>query len=43
MADPGDGILVGLLRGVVQEWMLQVPRQVKKFVESHEGRARYAE
>jgi hypothetical protein len=43
MADPGDGILVGLLRGVVQEWMLQVPRQVKKYVESHEGRARYAQ
>jgi hypothetical protein len=41
MADPGEGIIVGLLRGVVQDWMLQVPRQVKKFVESSEGRARY--
>ncbi len=43
MADPGDGILVGLLRGVVHEWLLQVPRQVKKYVESSEGRARYAQ
>jgi hypothetical protein len=43
MADPGDGILVGLLRGVVHDWILQVPRQVKKYVESSWGRARYAE
>jgi carbon monoxide dehydrogenase subunit G len=41
MADPGDGIVVGILRSVVHEWMLQVPRQVKKFVESAEGRSRY--
>jgi ribosome-associated toxin RatA of RatAB toxin-antitoxin module len=41
MADPGDGILVGILRGVVHDWMLQVPRLVKGFVESHEGRALY--
>ena len=40
-SDLGD--VMGLLRGVVHEWMLQVPRQVKKFVESTEGRARYAE
>jgi hypothetical protein len=41
MADPGDGIVVGILRGTVHEWMLQVPRQVKKFVESAEGRSLY--
>jgi hypothetical protein len=41
MADPGDGILVGILRGTVHDWMLQVPRQVKSFVESAEGRSRY--
>jgi carbon monoxide dehydrogenase subunit G len=41
MADPGDGILVGVLRGVVHDWMLRVPRLVKGFVESHEGRTLY--
>jgi hypothetical protein len=42
MADPGDGIVITLARSAVHEWMLRVPRQVKFFVESREGRARYA-
>lgn len=41
MADPGSGIVVGLLRGIVHEWILRVPRQVKGFVESKEGRTLY--
>jgi len=41
MADPGDGLLVGLLRGSVHDWMLMVPNQVKSFIESEEGRRRY--
>ncbi|MFT3921101.1 MAG: SRPBCC family protein [Myxococcales bacterium] len=41
MADPGDGLVLTLVRSTVQEWMLQVPRQVKWYVESREGRARY--
>jgi hypothetical protein len=41
MADPGEGIVVGVLRNVVHDWMLKVPRQVKSFVESAEGRVRY--
>ncbi len=42
MADPGDGLVLSLVRGLVHEWMLRVPRQVKYFVESREGRERYA-
>lgn len=41
MADPGDGLLVGLVRDVIQEWMLRVPEQVRKHVESATGRALY--
>jgi hypothetical protein len=41
MADPGDGLLVGLLRGTVHDWMLMVPCQVKSFIESAEGRSLY--
>lgn len=41
MADPGEGLVLSLMRGLVHEWMLRVPRQVKYFVESREGRARY--
>jgi len=42
MADPGDGLVLSLVRSAVQEWMLAVPRQVKWYVESREGRSRYA-
>lgn len=41
MADPGDGILVGLLRGVVHDWMLKVPRLVKGYAESAEAKKLY--
>lgn len=41
MADPGDGILVGLARGVIHDWLLRVPEQVRKFVESPTGRKLY--
>jgi hypothetical protein len=43
MADPGDGIVLSLIRSAVHEWMLRVPSQVKSFVESREGRTRYAD
>jgi len=42
MADPGDGMLTALLRDVVHEWMLRVPEQMKRFIESETGRALYA-
>jgi hypothetical protein len=41
MADPGDGLLVGLARGVIHDWLLRVPEQVRKFVESATGRSLY--
>jgi len=41
MADPGDGLIVGIVRGVIHEWMLRVPMQVKKYVESPYGRRLY--
>lgn len=41
MADPGDGLLVGLVRGVIHEWLLRVPAEVRKFVEGPTGRARF--
>ena len=41
MADPGDGLIVGLARGVIQEWLLRVPEQIRKFVESPKGRVLY--
>jgi hypothetical protein len=43
MADPGDGLLVGLVRSVIQDWLLRVPEQVKKHIESASGRALYGE
>lgn len=42
MTDPGEGLLLTLVRSLVHEWVLRVPRQVKFFVESREGRERYA-
>jgi ribosome-associated toxin RatA of RatAB toxin-antitoxin module len=33
MADIGGGLLAGVLRGTVQEWMLKTPWMVKRFVE----------
>lgn len=42
MADPGDGLVVGLARGIIHEWLLRTPEQVRKFVESARGRALYA-
>jgi hypothetical protein len=41
MADPGDGLVVGLVRSVIQDWLLRVPDQVKKHVESSAGRTLY--
>lgn len=41
MADPGDGLIVGLARGVIHEWLMRVPEQVRKFVESASGRVLY--
>ncbi|MEY4510350.1 MAG: hypothetical protein RLZZ450_2472 [Pseudomonadota bacterium] len=41
MADPGDGLIVGLVRGVIHDWLLRVPAQVKKHVESPYGRRLY--
>ncbi len=42
MTDPGEGILVSVLRSTVHEWVLRVPEQMKRFVESHTGRALYS-
>jgi hypothetical protein len=42
MADPGDGIVTSLLRGSMHEWMLRVPAQMKRFIESHGAQALYA-
>jgi hypothetical protein len=41
MADPGDGLIVGLVRSVIQDWLLRVPQQTKKHIESPAGRALY--
>lgn len=41
MADPGEGLIVGIVRGVIHEWLLKVPAQVRWRVESIEGRSRY--
>lgn len=40
MADIGDGLLVGLVRDEVHEWMLRTPWMIKRFVEGS-GRALY--
>ncbi len=42
MADPGDGVLTAMLRGSVHEWMLRVPEQMKRFIESETARTLYA-
>jgi carbon monoxide dehydrogenase subunit G len=34
MADLGEGLFVGLVRANVHEWMLRVPEQLKRYVES---------
>jgi hypothetical protein len=34
LADVGEGLIAGLVRKNVHEWMLRVPQQLKKFVES---------
>lgn len=34
LADVGEGLIAGLVRKNVHEWMLRVPAQLKKFVES---------
>lgn len=41
MADPGDGLVVGLVRGVIHDWLLKVPQTVRWFVEGKSGRALY--
>jgi carbon monoxide dehydrogenase subunit G len=35
LADVGEGLVAGLVRKNVHEWMLRVPEQLKKFVESN--------
>jgi hypothetical protein len=37
MADLGEGLVVGLVRANVHEWMLRVPEQLKRFVEARRG------
>jgi len=34
LADVGEGLLAGLVRSNIHEWMLRVPEQLKKFVEN---------
>jgi hypothetical protein len=33
LADVGEGLVAGLVRSNVHEWMLRVPAQLKKYVE----------
>lgn len=33
LADVGDGLLAGLVRSNIHEWMLRMPEELKKFVE----------
>jgi hypothetical protein len=40
LADVGTGLVTGLLRPTVHEWMLLVPRTMKRFIEGS-GRPRY--
>jgi carbon monoxide dehydrogenase subunit G len=37
MADLGEGLVVGLVRSNVHEWMMRVPEQLKRFIESRRG------
>ncbi|MGF1465731.1 MAG: SRPBCC family protein [Sandaracinaceae bacterium] len=32
MADPGGGLLGGLIRGQIQGWMLEVPSDIRRFI-----------
>ncbi len=41
MADLGDGLLTSILRAAVHEWMLRVPEQMKRFLESESARKLY--
>jgi hypothetical protein len=41
MADPGDGLIVGIVRSVIQEWLLRMPAQTKRHIESAAGRKLY--
>jgi hypothetical protein len=41
MADPGDGLIVGLVRSVIQDWLLRMPEQTKRHIESAAGRTLY--
>jgi hypothetical protein len=43
LADVGEGLIAGLVRKNVHEWMLRVPEQLKKFVESNKLEALEAE
>lgn len=42
MADVGTGLVAGIVRSQVHEWMLRIPGQLKRYVEGS-GRARYAD
>jgi len=42
MADVGSGVVSGLLRPRVHEWMLRVPEQLRDYVEGS-GRSRYVD
>jgi ribosome-associated toxin RatA of RatAB toxin-antitoxin module len=33
MADPGEGLIAAMMRGIVHEWMLKSPWMIKRFVE----------
>ena len=41
MADPGEGLLVGIARRLIHTWLLRVPFTLKRFVESETGRKLY--
>lgn len=41
MADPGEGLLVGLARRVMHTWLLRVPWTMKRFLEGETGRSLY--
>ena len=41
MVDPGEGLMVGLVRGLIHEWILKTPWQMRRFIESKQGQALY--
>ena len=41
MADPGEGLIVGLARRLIHTWLLRVPRTLMRFVEGPTGRKLY--